>query len=360
MYQQKIMTSDFEQEKKELAQQRKTLHAELIQSQTKNQALEKALADFKREAESMQLTRTVETAADVLKQSLSVVLVKLKQDESHMVLQAKEFQNQVVTLEAATAELGAVADAKEQELKEFQATADARLRAFTQETRAKWEAAYAAENQKLIAFEDGLAPLRTALTRRVDECEQQIVDIRRENEAHANLLLAAQKRRIEEVEAELEYSHVKTVQEIRKSHDTLVASLEGEREKARAEHEALVAEIRAKHQQDLAAIEADFLQQMSALKGDKAELQGQLEVFRKRLDETALPICSDCEHRKEVIRRLTRRRDELQLRFDELTRDAVATELKVNALFPRKIVTPRSPTLTRPVSSLQRSITTPR
>jgi hypothetical protein len=336
---------------------------ELQAARSRVKSVQKSVFDAKKELQVISLNRPIETALDLLRESLGEIIMQLRKKQTDLLAEQRQLTVQTQKVTQAIAEIMRAVDEKQAELNDFQGSSADRFTEYTEEVQRKWMAEFDLEKQRLIELDEGIAPKRVQYTHELEQYEGEILRLRRENEDILYQIMNERAADLAQLEQELLEDHHRALAEIEEEHQKLTRSLEKDREVAKAEHEAKMVDIRRNSEEQAALVEMAHIQQMTVLGKEKAEIERQMAIMREKLDRTAAPFCPECIERKEVIRRLTARRDELRVRLKEFGRDSVTSDHKLNALFPKRLAAARSQlsvgTATDPNPKMPRAVTRP-
>jgi len=180
-------------------------------------------------------------------------------------------------------------------------------------------------------------------------------------------LVGAHEKQLADLQHELADGHCRALERIQGEHEELMRALLLEQEAMRLQHAEAMRAIRTRFEEDAAIAELAFIKEQQVLGREKAEFVTQRDSLRARLESSAVPECGDCTQRRAAIARLQKKRGELQARCDELSKEALVSDARMASLFPKRVgartslaVSPKpAPQVTRPVSTMRRSVIAP-
>ena len=366
--QKRRMREDFERDRLYYLDQRDKIMPKWHTANNRLQELQEAIDRTHKEIETMASSDPIESALDVLRQALSNMLASMKDEETSLTVDKAQKEKALADLQKTTDELRAFADKTERELQEFLDTKDDKFERITSDEKAKWEKALADIEKKKADFENMRKELRDKYSEKIAQYTKEVDDLKKKNQDALDEMKQTHAQQLTDMEKEMSSDHNQAMEKLRKEHEQIIKSLQQQREENRLKHEQAMQDIKTKYEEEAASAEMSFLAQKQALEKEQADLIGQRDATQTQLDSTAIPECQDCKERKATIAKLRERRDNLQDRCNELTKEALASDAKMKSLFPRKVnaktsVTgsPRfAPPVTRPMSATRRSIITPR
>lgn len=367
-HQKQKMREDFERDRLYFVDQKNKLMPKWNEANNRQHALEAAIDQAHRDIETMASNNPIESALDILRQSLSNMLARMKDEETSLFLDKAQKERALSDLKNTTDELREFADRTEKELEEFLDTKEARFEKVTSDEKAKWEKALADEEKRKADLENTRKTMREKYSKEIDGYTQQVAELKQKTQDDLDEIKQARAEDVKAFETEMSTNHDEAMEKLRSEHEKIMKALQDQREENRRKHEQAMAEIRLKYEEEAANAEMRFLAEKQELETEKAKLLAQREALKAKLEETAIPECEDCKERKQEIAKLREKRDQLQERCNELTKEALASDARMKALFPRKVNAKTSvtgsprfiPQVTRPNSSMRRTIITPR
>lgn len=243
---------------------------------------------------------------------------------------------QMVDQTAKIVQLGEIAEKKESEANEFEASFDKKKEEFATETRSKAQQELDECMMKPREFESEMEELRETLQAQMKSLEEQLAIAKQNTEKTTQLMMIERAQALEEAETELKLQYEERVNDIKENHEKRLELMLSELHDARILHEMKMQDLRSNFDEQMSGNENQFQDLLKELNEEKEELEKQTQALNDQINELEHRECPYCIQKKQNIRELLVKKDEYSQRLANMRKQVLLTDEKMNVIFPQR------------------------
>ncbi|OHS99664.1 hypothetical protein TRFO_08295 [Tritrichomonas foetus] len=270
----------------------------------------------------------------MMEHQFSAAKNKIQMEQREVKQKQVQLTNQLDDQKMKIHKLGEIAANKEAEANQFEENYEQNKEKFHKETVEQYEANLNEVKMDPHDFEYEMEDLRDTLTSQMQSLQEQLAAAKENTIKTTKLMMVEREHALEEAEAEMRLQSEERIKQITENHEKRVELMKSEFEATKKAHEEKMADIHKTYKEQIEGNEIQFKNLIKEL----IEEKGNLEKASVKLDDQIIELenreCPSCIEKKEVIKVLMIKRDELKVKLDGMHKQVIISEKKMNTLFP--------------------------
>lgn len=258
---------------------------------------------------------------------------KIQSDQEQVSLKKEKLTNQIENQKDQISQLEEMAFKKVEETMKFQNTFDENKETFKNETEELYKSNLSEAQKEPTIFQEQLENIRKTLTSRLQELQKLLDEAKEKTENSSKLLMIEREHALKEAEEELRLISEEKKKQINEDHMKKVEVINEELNSALNDHNQKVKELNEKFEEQFNLNEKQFNTMIEDLLNEKNDLLEISTALDNQIIELSTKECPKCTEKKDILRELIKKRDELGNKLNELRKVAMASEKKVSTMF---------------------------
>ena len=258
---------------------------------------------------------------------------KIQRDHDAVSLKKEKLSSQIDNQKDQINQLDEMAFKKVEETIKFQNSYDENKEAFKNETEQVYKSNLDEAQKESPLFQAQLEDIRAKLTSQMLELQKMLNEAKGKSDNLIKLLMIEREHALKEAEAELRLISDEKKKQINEDHMKKVNIINRELESAYKIHLQKVEDLNKKFEEEYDLNENQFNFLIDDLVKEKSDLEEISKELDNQIEELTTKECPNCTEKKNILRELIKKRDELGKKLVSLRNVAMASEKKISSLF---------------------------